>query len=217
MTLMVDFDDPLRVDGVELPRAWVAGPSRTTDRVELGPKQTSLDVKLTPFGAYRVFGVPPRELAEAVVPLDRLTGDAGVELVERLREASDWESRFKLMDRFLCEHGAEGPSPTPAVAHAWSRLCASAGQVPIGALARELRMSRRHLTAVFHEQVGLPPKSFARLLRFAAVRRHMNRRPTSWAEAAQACGYFDQSHLNRDFRDFAGTTPGDFLSSKTDW
>ncbi|HXV05615.1 MAG TPA: helix-turn-helix domain-containing protein [Solirubrobacterales bacterium] len=214
VTLMIDFEEPLRVDGQALPGAWVGGPSKTPDAVELGSKQTSLDLKLTPLGAYRVFGVPPRELAGAVVSLEELLGAAGGDFVDRLRDATTWWRRFELVDRFLCERAAAGPSPTPAVDHAWSRLCATTGRVQIDTLARELQMSRRHLTAVFHEQVGLPPKAVARLLRFAAVRRRLEEKPTQLAEVAYECGYFDQSHLSRDFRDFAGATPGDFLANQ---
>jgi AraC-like DNA-binding protein len=215
VTLMVDFEEPLRAGGVALPGAWVGGPSRKPDVVELGSKQASLDLKLTPPAAYRVFGVPPRELAGVVIPLDDLLGTAGRNFADSLRYAMTWQERYKLVDRFLFDRAAAGPSLTPAVAHAWDRLCATAGRASIGVLARELQMSRRHLTALFHEQVGLPPKAMARLLRFAAVRKRLQEEPIRWAEVAYDCGYFDQSHLGRDFREFAGMTPTQFLAGLT--
>jgi transcriptional regulator GlxA family with amidase domain len=100
------------------------------------------------------------------------------------------------------------------VAYAWQRLDATAGRVPIAKVAGELGMSRRHLTASFREQVGLSPKKTARLLRFAHVREEIQNAPVRWAEIAEECGYVDQSHLNRDFRDFAASTPTAFLSSR---
>ena len=75
--------------------------------------------------------------------------------------------------------------------------------------------SRRHLAAQFREHVGLPPKLLARILRFdrvIALLRHAE--PERWAEVAYDCGYYDQAHFNRDFRQFAGSTPGAFLASR---
>ena len=52
----------------------------------------------------------------------------------------------------------------------------------------------------------------ARLIRFGAVRRRIERTPARWADIAYECGYADQPHLNRDFRELAGTTPTDFVT-----
>jgi methylphosphotriester-DNA--protein-cysteine methyltransferase len=60
--------------------------------------------------------------------------------------------------------------------------------------------------------VGLSPKTAARLLRFADVRQRIERAPARWAQVAFDVGYADQSHLNRDFRQLAGTTPTDFVA-----
>jgi AraC-like DNA-binding protein len=89
----------------------------------------------------------------------------------------------------------------------------------VSELAEELRCSRRHLTARFSEQVGLPPKTLARLLRFGRAARLLGTGPSShkrggaasappsFTEIALQCGYYDQAHLNRDYRQFAGLTP----------
>jgi AraC-like DNA-binding protein len=60
----------------------------------------------------------------------------------------------------------------------------------------------------------MPPKTIARLLRFDLVRRQMARDAGNWADLAAGCGYSDQSHLHRDFRELAGTTPRSFLARR---
>ena len=93
---------------------------------------------------------------------------------------------------------------------AWSRLQETSGRIRIGQLARELGCSRRLLETQFKDDVGLSPKTVARLVRFASVRRHIDQDRHRWADIAHEHGYCDQAHLNRDFRDLAGTTPTEF-------
>ncbi len=66
----------------------------------------------------------------------------------------------------------------------------------------------------FREQVGLTPKTAARVLRFRSLCRRLDAEPVRWAEIAYDCGYADQSHLIREFRKLAGTTPTDFLARR---
>jgi AraC-like DNA-binding protein len=179
--------------------------------VELAGRYACLDLKLTPLGAYTLLhGLPLSELAGAVHPLEDVLGHDGRRLEEQLAGAGDGPERFAILESFLLARNAEGPTPDPAVARAWSRLCQSEGRASVGALARELRCSRRYLGSRFREQVGQPPKTVARLLRFERACRLIRAEPARLADIAIDCGYYDQSHLNRDFRDLAGTTAGQF-------
>jgi len=101
----------------------------------------------------------------------------------------------------------------PEIEHAWARLDTSRGAVSVAAIAAETGWSRRHLSDRFGAEVGLPPKTVARILRFERVTDALRvQRGAALAEIAYACGYADQAHLNRDFRAFAGTTPTDFVA-----
>ena len=116
--------------------------------------------------------------------------------------------------RRLPSRARRGPL-TGCLAWAWRRLSDSRGGVEIGALAGELGCSRKHLIARFREQVGLPPKTIARILRFREGALDLqNGGGDRLAEVAQDCGYYDQAHLNRDFREFAGLTPTEFLDRR---
>lgn len=212
LTVMVDVRGTLRADGAPLPDAWLGGLSDRPTLVQFAPPYESLDVELTPLGAYTVLGRPLHELQGTCVRLDDLFGAAGGELAERLREATSWDARFDLFEAFLTRRALDGPRPSPVVAAAVARLRASGGRARIEAVAAELGCSRRHLTAAFRAQVGLAPKTFARLVRFERLRRLLERDPIRWADVAYECGYSDQPHLNREFRELAGTTPTDFLA-----
>jgi AraC-like DNA-binding protein len=91
-------------------------------------------------------------------------------------------------------------------------LQASGGRVTIGALAKDLGCSRKHLTLRFRHEFGISPKLLARILRFdRAVRLIGAGRVASLADLAAASGYADQAHLSREFRIFAGSAPAAFL------
>lgn len=214
VTLVVSLEGQLRADGQVLPDAWICGLADTHDVVEFAGDYACLDLKLTPLGAYTLLGFPLHELPSSGCALEEVFGEDGRRLGEQLHDAHPWEDRFDVIEAFLLRRAAQGPECDPALAWAWSRLRETSGRLAIGALAAELGCSKRHLSVRFREQVGRPPKTVARLLRFERVQRLLAADPLSWADIAYECGYCDQSHLNRDFRELAGTTPGVFIARR---
>jgi AraC-like DNA-binding protein len=98
-----------------------------------------------------------------------------------------------------------------AVEAAGLRLYATDGAARIGALAAMLGLFVRQLERRFKEGTGLPPKAFARLVRFSRVSERLEHHPDeSLTELAFEFGYADQAHFNREFRTFAGVSPGRF-------
>uniref|UniRef100_UPI000DE5303C helix-turn-helix domain-containing protein n=1 Tax=Nonomuraea lactucae TaxID=2249762 RepID=UPI000DE5303C len=112
-----------------------------------------------------------------------------------------------LADRLLRERVLAGPELGPEVPWAWARLLGTGGRVTVSSLAGSLGWSHRHLVARFHDEVGITPKAAARVIRFGRAAR-MLRSGTAIADAAAACGFYDQAHMNREFRALGGTTPG---------
>jgi AraC-like DNA-binding protein len=134
-------------------------------------------------------------------------------LADRLRDTPSRRQQFALLDAYLLRRAQDGPQPAPEVAWTWHRLTATGGKLPIRRLAGEVGWSHKHLITRFRQQIGLPPKTAARLVRFHAVwRRLADRPPPRWDEIAAECGYADQSHLIRDCRQFTGASPTAFLA-----
>jgi AraC-like DNA-binding protein len=208
--VILSLGPSLLVDGVRH-RSFVAGLDDTPTVTEYAGEQRGIQVDLTPLAARRLLGLPMAELARRVVPVEDVLGDE--RLVERLQDAPDWQARFALLDAVLLRRLRAAAPVAPQLEHAWARLRASGGAVEIATLAAEVGWSRRHLAARFGAEVGLPPKTVARILRFERVTRTVRASGgRGLADVAYACGYADQSHLNRDFRAFAGTTPTDFAA-----
>ncbi|MFJ8431241.1 helix-turn-helix domain-containing protein [Kitasatospora sp. NPDC094019] len=187
------------VVGMEDRPAWCVHP---------GGRQEVIRLEFTPLGAYRLLAMPMNELTNLVVKLDDVLGPEAGELVERLVSACGWAARFDLLDAVLLARLGRSPEPAPEVEHAWRLLSGSAGAVPIARLADEVGWSHRHLVRRYTEQVGLTPKTSARVLRFRRATELLSRKPVDLAAIAASCGYYDQAHLTREFRALAGLTPG---------
>jgi AraC-like DNA-binding protein len=215
--LIINFGAPFRIgmgaDGAVEQQSFVAGLYDGYADVASTGRAHCLQVDFTPLGAYRFFAMPMRDLAAQAVALDAL-GAFG-DLAGRLYDAPDWTTRFALLDGFVRRRLAAAPAPSSPVAWAWRQLAASDGRVRVGALAREIGWSRKHLAQRFAIEVGAGPKAVGRILRFAGLRRAIDagiRRGCAgdWAGVAADWGYADQAHLIREFRAMAGVTPGDY-------
>lgn len=128
-------------------------------------------------------------LANRAPALEDILGKAAHRLEERLHALADWDSRFDHLDATLARRLDEGQAPSPSTVWVWRRLEDSSGQLTIGMLVSELGCSRKHLAERFHEEVGVPPKTLARLLRFNRAVRLLRASPASLPEIAHGCGY----------------------------
>jgi AraC-like DNA-binding protein len=171
-----------------------------------------VQVDLTPLGAHMVLGVSMSGLSEVVVDLEAVLGREASLLVERLFHAPGWARRFAILDAFFLARTEDARTPSPDVVWAWRRLSETGGRLRIGSLAEELGCSRRHLIARFREQVGPPPKTVARVMRFRRAAALLELDDGS-RMIAHECGYHDQAHFSRDFRELAGTSPGAYRAA----
>ena len=148
---------------------------------------------------------PGRAAAFLRMPLAELT-DARVPLGDLWRTAPVIENVAALEAMLLRRLE---PDRDPRVDAAVERIVATGGAERVDAIAHDIGISRQHLARTFLHHVGVPPKTFARVMRF---RRILETGSTNadWADVAAAHGYYDQSHLIADFRQFAGTTPSAF-------
>jgi AraC-like DNA-binding protein len=195
--------------------SFVAGLDERSTVTEHDGEATGVEVNLSPLGAHLFLRVPMHTLTRRVVELDDVLGREADRLVQRLHDTPTWPERFQIVDDAVRARIADAPEPSPGVGWAWQQLLATAGRVRVEALASELGWSRKRLVAGFREEIGLPPKTLARILRFRRAVRLLERDDgLSLGEIALDCGYFDQAHLNHDFRSFAGSTPSDLLARR---
>jgi AraC-like DNA-binding protein len=171
-----------------------------------------IQINFTPIGARRFLQLPLCELSNRSVGLDELYGDQSMRVVEALAEAGDWDRRFELLEALIGKRIAEARPTRREIQWAWGQMQQSGGILEISRLAQELRWSHKHLIAQFRDHLGFPPKRLGRILRFQrTIKQIAEGDPKSWVELAFDCGYFDQSHMIREFDELAGCTPEEYV------
>lgn len=217
--LMFNLGAPQRlldIHGVREPvlyhEAWISGQQQRYLDVDAIGASTIIGVRFRPLGAWRVLGIAQHELAGQVLDLDAVLGDRVHALRQRMLEHDDPATRLGLLEGWLLEQTMQRSEPHYAARWALRRLQETHGQIEVQALAGELGYSRRHLSQLLQREAGLAPKTLARVLRFSHVLARLRAAAAPhWDVLAQECGYYDQSHLIRDFQAFAGHAPIDFL------
>jgi AraC-like DNA-binding protein len=221
VVVILSFGNDWRIGGALDPTSrldpltsFVGGLRDTSVLTEHDGEAAGMQIDLHPLGAHMLFGLPMHALAERNVPLDTLLDGSDL-LVEQLYEAGSWEERFDLLDLELSRRLDAARPPTVGAMWAWGRLRETRGRAAVGALAEELGWSRRRLVARFREEIGLPPKAVARLLRFEHALELVDC-GAPWAEVAFSAGYYDQSHLINEFRSITGITPARYVTNLQD-
>jgi AraC-like DNA-binding protein len=190
------------------PRAFLAGQIDGPLLLRPGGTARILGIRFQPHGAAALFGPCMHELRARFTTID----DLSPALAHDLDDALGRGDAIAGVQQALLRHSR---TPDPAIEEALRRMI-QAPAVVVAGIARELGMSVRQFERRFGATVGLSPRLFGRMRRFQRVFRVMEQRPHRWATAAVDCGYYDQAHLIRDFKQFSGETPAVLLADDAD-
>jgi AraC-like DNA-binding protein len=186
----------------------IVGGARTTYYVrDISEPACSVGAQLLPGAAEILFGVPADELAGGHTSLEDLWGHFAVETRERLIEGDSLKHRLDIFESILIARLPRVHGLHPAVAHALEHFSNSDD---VREVVKQTGYSHRRFIELFSRAVGLTPKLYCRVLRFQRVVELTAAKSSSRIDAALVAGYSDQPHFNRQFREFAGLTPGEY-------
>lgn len=196
--------------------AFVVGLNKEPLIAEHDGVQRCLEVELLPWAVERLFGMAATEFTQGVVPLEDIWGNNARVLIEQLSEISSWQERFALLERVLSEELATSSSIVqPEIQWAWSQLEHYGGCIQIRQLAKTIGWSDRYFATRFREQIGIAPKAAARRIRFNRAHQLLkDSEHPALSEIAAICGYSDQSHFAREFRQFSGCSPAVYRKAR---
>jgi len=191
----------------ETPQSILVGPQLSRVDVTLGYNMLVILVGFQPGGLHRLLRIPMNEILN--IPLDaRLILGSEIETITaQLAEAPSFDKMVDIIQLYLLKKVGKLKRTLP-VEYVLMQMLQQNNMVTVDQLAKEACVSTRQLERQFAERTGMPPKMFARLVRFSKAWIMREKNPAiSWTKIAYACRYADQTHMIRDFKEFAGVTP----------
>jgi AraC-like DNA-binding protein len=159
-------------------------------------------VKFTPTGLWQRFGWNMGLLANQAIPLSEFL-KASEQLREAVERSKNDAEIIGQIERFLLSSstGIKRKEDVSAIIQYMDR---GTEKMSVLSLAKYFQLSNRKLERLFHDQVGVSPKLYMRMIRFKHVYRLLQQSHLSKTEVSYVCGYFDQPHFNKDFKKFTG-------------
>lgn len=220
--LLIQLDDRYRDIGeagpVLTPTTCVTGVHTRAFVIEAPPRACRvIGIRLHPPAGWALLRHPLSELADATTDLELVLGRRVTELAERCHGMTSGAERVRCVVAWLADHVLDdraAPMVDPAVRYVVDSIERTDGRAPIGPLRRETGLAAARLAEKFRRQVGVTPKRYARIHRFRRALALLGTPSPRLAEVAVAAGYYDQPHMNADFRRMADLTPGEYVRSR---
>jgi AraC-like DNA-binding protein len=213
MMLEFQFRDPYWIpsfsDDSENPCSpiTVIGPiSSRRVRLIVRGNVSALAVLFQPAGFHQLFGVPAAPLAERGTEGHAVLGPDVSRLYERMGNAGTFARRVNMLNAFFLERLRRSSDQTRLL-HGFRPLLESGQHGGVARIARRIGMSTRQFERKSLEYFGLSPATLSRIARFQRALALGSSQDISWLEVAHAADYYDQMHMIRDFRAFAGGPP----------
>lgn len=192
---------------IKKPVSITVGPQLTKVNLNVGKDHFMLGIKFHPGGLYRLLGFPMEKIFDEDVDSYDLFGNEISVIYEKLKNAQNRLEMKNVVEAFLLKKTGRLKAALP-FDYAIRELENNSGSMRIEKVASLSCLSLRQFERKCMERIGMPPKLFARLIRFSNAYQLKERQPhLNWTAIAHSSGYFDQMHFLKDFKEFAGVIP----------
>lgn len=198
------------------PRAMVLGQVMDPFYIEPVGEVDTFAVSFFPLGFSNLINRPLDELVNKETPLDQLFEP---ELIRQLEESmiktTSTQERIQAFETFLFGLLTESKVIDQIVKTTVDVIYEKSGHVKLSEIVGNDKTQRKRLERQFKKHIGLSPKQLGKVIRMqAALSLLLNKDGQSLTDIAYSSNYYDQSHFIRDFKEFTGKTPKDFLGSE---
>lgn len=223
-SIVFNYGDPYRVVNFKsespqtVPQAFLTGQSTRNYELNLLGQTGMIGIVFKPASLATLFNLPLAELTDERINLfDILRSPEIVELSEKIVESSTHQLRIELLINFLNLKLLQNEHRFDNIDFASNRIVEARGMVNVNEMMNELYMCRRQFERKFFQKVGLSPKYYARIRRMGYLCSLIaGKRSVNWQHVLYDCGYYDQAHFIKDFAQFLGRTPNDYLQNNVE-
>lgn len=195
------------------PRAMILGQTIEPFYVEPIGYVNSFAVRFYPYGFANFVTLPIKHLANKETPLDLLFGEKSAkDLEQKIIQATDIKKRIEVVENFLLDKLTDKTIIDSIVKSTIDAIFLTRGGKSINAILKDDLSKRRQLERKFFKQVGLSPKQLGKVIRLqTALKILLNQQFENLTKIAYESEYYDQAHFIKDFKEFTGISPKDFL------
>jgi AraC-like DNA-binding protein len=194
-------------DFITKPPSMMVGPRLKKINLLLGKDFLVFRVAFQPGGLHRLLGVTMKEMLDEDFDSTLFYDKEIREINEKLKETTSFNTIKDIVEGHFLKKLSR-IRPVCSFDFAMKELVMSGGNSAIEKIAALSCLSLRQFERTCGERIGLPPKLFSRLVRFSKAFMLKEKNPQlNWTKISYECGYFDQMHLIRDFREFSGEVP----------
>jgi len=207
-----DTEDCLTGEAHAFVRSTIRGPRTFTKyRIQLRRHFISFTVKFHPAGLYRLLQMPMKLFTDQAIDSSCIDQLPFREITERLFYAADAAACVSIIESYLLPIALQRSS-SPAITDMIARNLIERKRIgPMTSIADTYHISLRQLERNFLREIGVVPKTYARMVRFEQLLQSRINKPLyKWAALAHDSNYHDQMHLVKEFRNFLDITPSSF-------
>ena len=164
-------------------------------------------IKLQPWVLSTLFDLDASSLTDQVLDLDMEGYSELAALSTVISTMKDFDDKVAAANQYfgnLAEHKSIKQRPELEII---KTVLAENGIVDLKELLSHNGVHERSLERYFKKHVGLSPKFYCRIVRFAHILRLVGEEPRDWSAITHAAGFYDQSHFIRNFKEFTGKEP----------
>lgn len=190
------------------PECVVVGPQITPVEIELSHDHRAVMIGFQPGGLFRFLGIPMTEMFDDGIDGFYIIDKNIRSFIADLRETEQPEHINTKVQSWLLKKIQNTRDILP-FDRALRKLQKEGNRYSMDDVAHDACLSLRQFQRKCHERLGMNPKLYARIARFSkAYCMFEANQELTWSHISHRCGYFDQMHFIRDFKEFAGVTPG---------
>lgn len=193
------------------PRCFVVGQLTRPLEIEPTGETGIFSVRFHPNGFLPFATMPIKEMENTAVPLEKLFGNDGLEMEQRVLNVHSTLEKIRVVESFLLNRLTDADTIDRIVKSTVETILTANGQLSIDELSKQTNISRRQLERKFSTAIGLSPKQLSKTIRLqATLKMLLNKKVTSLTALAYRNEYYDQAHFIKDFKELTGFTPKQF-------
>lgn len=173
-----------------------------------------LGVNFKPYGLFNLLGISPRTILNSGVESSKLFGDKNIEHINQTLKVHGVEKGIAAIERLLIEYRSKTEVKQKLFDDMVDRLEKENGLINYTSIF-DKNISRRTFQRYFSEVIGISPKRFCQIMRHKFIMEQLYRNPgMKWSDMLLNGFYYDFAHFTKDFTQFSGLSPKQYLPIK---